>query len=85
MQECDESIGKFVVSGCDTAELLEAIEESIDKVSRLIAMPIDFALGVAVAPRRDDGFGARSLDGFDQGVAVVPFVGDDRTGGDRFD
>lgn len=85
MQECVESIGQFVVSGCDTTELLEAIEESLDKVSRLVAMPVDFALGVAVAPWRDDGLGTGSLDGFDQGVAVVPFIGDDCAGGDRLD
>ena len=60
-----ESVGKFVVSGCDTAELLETIEESFDEVSRLVSMPIDFTLGVAIAPRRDDGLGTRCLDGFD--------------------
>jgi hypothetical protein len=38
MQEGIESIGGFVVSGCDTSKLLEAIEESIDEVSCLVAM-----------------------------------------------
>lgn len=54
MQKGVESIGKFVVSGCDTVELLETIEESFDKVSRFVTMPVDFALGVAVAARRDE-------------------------------
>ena len=85
MQKGVESVGEFVVSGCDTAELLETIEKSFDEVSRLVSMPIDFALGVAVASRRDDGLGAGRLDGFDQSVAVVAFVGDDRAGGYRLD
>ena len=51
MQKGVESVGEFVVSSCDTAELLETIEESFDEVSRLVSMPVDFALGVAVAPR----------------------------------
>ena len=54
MQEGVESICKFVVSGCDTAELLEAIEESFDEVSCLVAVPVDIAFGVAIASRRDD-------------------------------
>jgi len=76
MQKGIESIGEFVVSGCDTTELLEAIEKSLDKVSRLISMPIDFALGVAVAPWRDDGLGSRGFDGVDQGITVVALVSD---------
>lgn len=82
MQEGVESIGKFVVSGCDTAELLEAIEESLDEVSCLVAVPVDFAFGVAIASRRDDCCGAGGLDDVDQGIAVVTFVGDDSAGRD---
>lgn len=82
MQEGVETVGKFVVSSCDTAELLEAIEESLDQVSCLVAVPIDFALSVAVASRWDDRFGTGSFDDIDQSVAVVPFVGDNCTGRD---
>ena len=82
MQEGVESIGKFVVSGCDTSELLEAIEESLDEVSCLIAVPVDFALGVAVASRWDDRFGTGGFDDVDQGIAVVTFVSDDSTSRD---
>jgi len=85
MQKGVESVGEFVVSGCDTAELLETIEKSFDEVSRLVSMPVDFALGFSVAPWRDDGLGTGCLDGFDQSVAVVAFVGDDCTGGYRLD
>lgn len=40
MQKGVESAGKFVVSGRDASELLEAIEESLDEVSCLVAMPV---------------------------------------------
>lgn len=77
MQEGVESIGKFVVSGCDTPELLEAIEESFDEVLCLVAVPVDFALSIAVASRWDDRLGTGGLDDVDQGIAVVTFVSDD--------
>lgn len=82
MQEGVESICKFVVSGYDTSELLEAIEESLDKVSCLVAVPVDFAFCVAIASRWDDRFGTGGLDDVDQGIAVVTFVGDDGAGRD---
>lgn len=69
MQKCVESVGEFVVSGCDTTELLATIEKSFDIVSRLISMPDHFALGVAVAQRRDDDLSA-SRDCLDQGGAL---------------
>jgi len=55
MQEGVESIGEFVVSRGDATKLLEAIEESLDEISRLVAMPVDLARGIPVASRRDDG------------------------------
>ena len=80
MKEGVESIGKSVVLGCDPAELLEAIEESLDEVSCPVAVPVDFAFGVAIARRRNDRFGTGGLDDVDQGIAVVTFVGDDSAG-----
>lgn len=77
MQEGVESIGKFVVSGCDTAKLLEPVEEALDEVSCLVPMPVSLALGCAVAPGRDDRRGARGFNGFDQGITVVSLVGHD--------
>ena len=71
MQEGIEPIGKFVVSGCDTAELLEAIEISLDKVSWLIALSVDSVFGIAIASRWNDRLGTGGLDDADQGVAVV--------------
>lgn len=81
MQEGVESIGEFVVSRGEAAELFEAIEESLDEVARLVAMPVDRAWRVPVATRRDDGLSAGRLDDLNQGIAVVALVGDDRLGG----
>ena len=61
MQEGVEATGKFVVSSCDTPELLEAIEESLDEISRLVAMPVDLARRIPVAARRDDGLSTVGL------------------------
>jgi hypothetical protein len=82
MQEGVESAGKFVVSGCDTAELLEAIEESLDEVSCLVAVPVNISLGVAIASRWDYRFCTGGLDDVNQGIAVVALVGDDGAGRD---
>ena len=71
MQESVESVGEFAVSGCDATELFDAIEKSLNETSRLISMPVDFVLGVAIAPGRDDGLCPGRLDGSDQRTAVV--------------
>jgi hypothetical protein len=75
MQESTETAGQLVVASRDTTELLEAIEETFDQVTRLVAMPIDGALIDSVASRRDIGKGRAGFDGFDQFIAVVAFVG----------
>ena len=77
-----EAIGKFVVLGGDKPERLKAMEESLDEVSCLGAEPVGFALGVAIASRRDDRLGTSGLDDADQGIAVVAFVGNDSIGRD---
>ena len=62
--------------------MFEAIEESLDEVARLVAVPVDLAWRVPVATRRDDGLSAGGLDDLNQGIAVVALVGDHRLGGD---
>ncbi len=57
MQDGIESIGEFVISRGDTAELLEPIEEALNEVACLVAMPVDGALDLSVATRRDVGLG----------------------------
>ena len=78
MQEGIESIGKFVVSRGEAAELFEAVEESLDEISRLVAMPVDLAWRIPVATRRNDGLSTGRLDGLNQSIAVIALVGDER-------
>ena len=85
MQERIESIGEFVVSRGEAAELLETVEKSLDEVARLVAMPVDLAGRIPVTAGRDDGLSAGSLDDLNQGIAVVALVGDDRLGRDGVD
>lgn len=80
MQERIESIGEFVVSRGEAAELLETVEESLDEVSCLVSMPVDLAWRIPVAAGQDDGLCARSLDDSNQCIAVVALVGDDCLG-----
>ncbi len=85
MQEGIESIGEFVVSRGEATELLKAIEESLDEVARLVAVPVDLAWRVPVAMRWNDGLSAGSFDDLNEGIAVIALVGDDRLGGYGFD
>lgn len=39
---------------CDTVELLESIEDSLDEVSCLVAIPVDFSFGVAISSGWDE-------------------------------
>lgn len=82
MQECGEAMGQFVVTGGEATKLLEPIEESLDEVSRLVAMPVDVALREPMASGRNDGLSARGFDGRDQRIAVVSLVGHNRSGWD---
>lgn len=73
----DICAGEFVVSRGEAAKLLELVEESLDEVSRLIAVPVDLAGRVPVVAGWDDGLSAPRLDDFDQSITVVALVGDD--------
>ena len=84
MQEGVESASELVVSGGEAAKLLEAIEESLDEVARFIAMPINGTLGFSITPRGNDRFCAGVLNGINQFVAVVAFVGNNSFGVDSF-
>ena len=82
MQECGEAMGQFVVTGGEATKLLQPIEESLDEVSGLVAMPVDVALREPMASGRNDGLSARGFDGRDQRIAVVSLVGNNRSGWD---
>lgn len=80
MQEGVEAMGQFIVARGEATKLLEPIEESLDEVSRLVTMPVDFALREPIASGRNDRLGARGFDGLDQCIAVVSLVGNNRSG-----
>jgi len=80
MQESLETVGQFVVARRKATKLFESVEESLNEVSRLVAMPVDRALYRSVAAGRNDGLSAGRLDSFDQVVTVVALVSDDRLG-----
>ena len=84
MREGVESIGEFVLSRGEAAELFEAIEESLDEISRLVAMPVDLARRIPVAAGRNDGLSAGSLDGLNQCIAVIALVGNHGLGWNGF-
>ena len=77
MQERVESICELVVPCCEAPKLFEAIEESLDEVSSLVAMPVDFPLVFSVASRRNDGLCARPRDLVNESVTVVTLISDD--------
>lgn len=82
MQKGLEATSQFIVPRGEAAKLLESIEESIDQVSRLVAMPVDFPSREPIAPRRDDGLSASRFDSLDQRIAVVTLVGNHSAGRD---
>jgi hypothetical protein len=80
MQKGVESLGEFVAASGKATELLESVEEPLDQIPCLVAMPVDRALYLAIGSRRDDGLRAGGFDGVDQFVAVVSLVRDDGLG-----
>lgn len=78
MKKRIESIDKFFASGGDTPKLLESIEEALDQMASLVAMPVDRTFVLPVTTGRNVGTSACRLDGFDQFVDVVAFVGCNR-------
>ena len=85
MQEGIEWIGKFVVSGSDSTELLEAIEEALDEMACFVAMSVDGPFGLAVAAWWDVGNSTRCFNVLDQLIAVISLVGGDGCGLDAGD
>ena len=85
MKEGIESIGKFVVPGSDTTKLLEAIEEALDQMTRPVTMPVDGTFVLPIATGRNIGKHPARLNGFDQFITVVAFVGGHRGGLDSGD
>ena len=60
--------------------MLYFVEEAFDQMALLVDKPIHRARRLAVAARWDHGLHALCLNGFDQLVAVVALVADERAG-----
>ena len=72
----EEVSGEFVVSGCDTPEVLELVEEAFDQIALAIEPAVDRALYFAVALGRDVSFAAPAGDELYQVLPVITAVGD---------
>ena len=64
--EAHEVGEQFVISGCDTPEVFEFVEEALDQVALLVEVFVVGALGLAVAFGRDDDSAALPGDLFDR-------------------
>jgi len=82
MQKGIEVTSELVVSRGDAAKLLEPVEESLDEIPGFVTMPIDGTLRGSITPRGNNRLRACLLDGVDQLVTIVAFVGHDSTGVD---
>lgn len=67
--------GKLLIPRGDTTKLFKTIEESLDQVARLVAMPIIIARRVSIRARWNNRFGAAGFNPLYQGIAVIAFVG----------
>ena len=75
-----ESVGELVVAGGDGAILLELAEEPLDQIALAIEREIGVARLGAIGLGRNDGRDGAALEGLDQSVGVVGFVGQERVG-----
>jgi hypothetical protein len=81
MNSGQEIPGELVVSGGDAAEVLEPAEASLDDVSAFVGTLVEAMDDDAVGFVGDDGLGATTNDFAAKVVAVIPFVGEERTHG----
>ena len=76
--EAHEVDEQFVVSGGDTTELFELIEEALDDVALLVEIGVVGPLHLAISFRWDDGLGAGLSDLVDEMVGIIALVGNRR-------
>ncbi len=67
-------MGGAVVSGCDSAEILEASEKALDRVAVAVEVGREAVLPASVDLGRNIGSGALALDLSADGVAVIALV-----------
>ena len=73
-------IRQLIVARGDCAEVFEFIEEPLDEVAFAIEGEIGVTRFEAVGLGRNDGHDAPLLEGVDQGVGIIGFVGQERLG-----
>ena len=83
MNGCQEITGELVVSGGDAAEVLEPAKAALDDISAFVSAFVEAMDDDAVGFVGDHGFGATTHDFAAKVVAVIPFVGEERTHGRR--
>lgn len=81
MNGSQEIPGELVVSGGDTAEVLEPAKASFDDISAFVGAFVEAMDDDAVGFIGDDGLGAATDDFAAKAVAVIPFVGEERAHG----
>ena len=80
-----KSVGELVVAGGDGAILLELAEESLDQIALTVEREIGVARLGAIGLGGNDGRDGAALEGLDQGIGVIPLVGQERRGLDLFE
>ena len=48
MESCEEVAGGFFITGCDTSEVLDGIEEALDEIALGIKCEVAIALDLSV-------------------------------------
>ena len=85
MNAGEESLGEFVVTGGDGAEVLERIEETLDEIAFAVEGEVARARGVSVGFGWDDWDDRSIAEGGDEAVGVERLIGDQSAGIDGFD
>lgn len=83
MNSGQEVSGELVVSGSDTAKVLEPAEAAFDDISAFVGAFVEAMDNDAVGFVGNDGLGAATNDFAAKVIAVIPFVGQERTHGWR--
>lgn len=83
MNSGQEVSGELIVSGSDTAKVLEPAEAAFDDISAFVGAFVEAMDNDAVGFVGNDGLGAATNDFAAKVIAVIPFVGQERTHGWR--
>lgn len=83
--EHEIALGELVISGGDTAKMLDAVEESLDQVACTVQHTVVAALCLAIRARRDHDLCAGSPNPFHEVTSIVALVCDNRSGAQMLD